>query len=61
MHASLASDGCFLRLEIGKSVTVDGKQVYDSLTDEEYIEKAAGAAKKLSDMIESVKKGDKIK
>ena len=48
-------------LEIGKGVTVDGKQVYDSLTDEEYIVKAAGAAKKLSDMIESIKKGDKIK
>ena len=42
-------------LEIGKSVTVDGKQVYGNLSDEEYIEKAAASAKKLSDMVESIK------
>ena len=36
-------------------VTVDGKQVYGNLSDEEYIEKAAASAKKLSDMVESIK------
>ncbi len=45
-----------LMLEVGKSITVDGKAVYEKLSDEEYIEKAVASAKKLSDMVEAFRK-----
>lgn len=48
-----------LMLEVGKLVCVDGKQVYEMLTDEQYVERAVAAAKRLVDMIEAHKKCDR--
>ena len=45
-----------LMLEVGKLVCVDGKRVYESLNDEQYVERAVTAAKRLVHMIEAHKK-----
>lgn len=44
-----------LMLEVGKSSVIDGKKVYDDLTDDEYIEKAYLAVNKLKRMTEELK------
>ncbi len=40
-------------LEVGKTAHVDGKMIYEDMSDEEYIKRAVAAVQKLSDMIES--------
>ncbi len=45
-----------LMLEVGKLVSIDGKRVYEDLTDEEYVERAALAAQRLAVMVENRKK-----
>lgn len=45
-----------LMLEISKEVSIDGKKVYADLTEEEYMEKAYSAVKKLATMVEELKK-----
>ena len=42
-----------LMLEIGKNISVDGKKVYETLSDEDYISRAAESAKRLAHMVES--------
>ena len=44
-----------LMLEIGKLVSVDGKRVYENLSDEEYIKRAVDSARKVADMVEKYK------
>ncbi len=45
-----------LMLEVFKNATKGDEKLYESLTDEEYYERAVASAKKLSDMVESYKK-----
>lgn len=42
-----------LMLEIAKNVTRNGEAIYEALSDEEYFERAANAARKLSEMVEA--------
>ena len=42
-----------LMLEIGKLSVIDGKQVYQDVTDEEYVQRAAAAARRVADMVEA--------
>ncbi len=45
-----------LMLELGKLASLDGKQVYADMSDEEYIGRAVAAAKRLADMVEDYKR-----
>ncbi len=42
-------------LEVGKTAHVDGKMIYEDMSDEEYVKRAIEAAQKLCNMIESKK------
>jgi len=44
-----------IMLEVGKNAHVDGKMIYENMSDEEYVKRARMAAQKLCDMIESKK------
>ena len=46
-------------LEVCRSAKVDGKNFYENCTDEEYVEKAAKAVKKLAARIEEIRNGAK--
>ena len=46
-------------LEICRSASVDGKNLYEGLTDEEYVEKAVKAARRIADRIEEIRKEGK--
>ena len=41
-----------LMLELGKLTTIDGKLVYGDMSDEEYVQRAAIAARRVADMVE---------
>jgi sugar phosphate isomerase/epimerase len=41
-----------LMLELGKLTTIDGKPVYGDMNDEEYIQRAATAARQVAEMVE---------
>ena len=43
-------------LELGRNPVIDGKIMYENMSDEEYIIHAFEAAKKLSDKIEKIRK-----
>ena len=45
-----------IMLEISKEVSIDGKKVYADLTEEEYMDKAYSAVKKLAEMVCELKK-----
>lgn len=45
-----------IMLEISKEVAIDGKKVYADLTEEEYMDRAYSAVKKLAVMVEELKK-----
>ena len=46
-------------LEVSRLVSIDGKKVYEDLSDEEYVKRAADSVRKLADMIENCKKNTK--
>ena len=48
--------GGTLMLEISKDVSIDGKKVYADFTDEEYIQRAYSAVRKLAAMVSELKK-----
>ena len=43
-------------LEVGKLASIDGKKIYESLSDEDYVKRAADSVRKLANMIENCKK-----
>ena len=49
-----------LMLEIGKLSMIDGKQVYENVTEEEYVKRAAEAARRIADMVEMDRKKTEI-
>ena len=46
-------------LEVCRNPVIDGKNVYEALTDEEYVERATSAVKKIADRIEEIRKEGK--
>ena len=46
-------------LEVSRLVSIDGKKIYEDLSDEDYVKRAVDSVRKLADMIENCKKTTK--